>query len=203
MTLKRAGTPDRFGEDYYRRYYLDPATRVRAGAALDKLAAFVFGYLGHLGLPVRRVLDLGCGLGHWRAALAKRHPKATYAGVEVSPYLCARFGWEKGSAAGFVGRGRYDLVICQSVLQYLPDAEAHAALANIARLCRGAAYLEIITAEDWRDHCDRRLTDGKVHLRPEAWYRRAMAPHFRSAGGGLFLPKASPVVLYELEKGRV
>lgn len=202
MTSKLAGAPERFGEAYYRRYYLDPGTRVRAGGALDRLAAFVFGYMSHLGLPVRRVLDLGCGLGHWRTPLAERHPGAAYTGVEISPYLCDRFGWDLGSAADYRGRGRFDLVICQSVIQYLPDGEARAAIANLARLCRGAVYLEIITAEDWRDNVDQRVTDGNIHKRTEAWYRKELGTHFRSAGGGLFLPKDSPVVLYELEKGR-
>jgi SAM-dependent methyltransferase len=210
MTQKRAALSrtvasrpvDAFGEAYYRRYYLDPATRVRAGAAQDRLAGFVFGYLAHLGVPVRRVLDLGCGLGHWRAPLRKRHPRAAYTGVEISEYLCETHGWERGSAADYPGRGRFDLVICQSVLQYLGDDEARAAVDNMARLCRGALYLEIITAEDWREHCDRRLTDGKIHLRPDAWYRRLLGRRFRSAGGGLFLPIESPVVLYQLEKGR-
>jgi SAM-dependent methyltransferase len=210
MTQKRAladrsspsRPPSAFGAAYYHRYYRDPATRVRAGSAQDRLSDFVFGYLSHLGLPVRRVLDLGCGLGHWRAPLARRHPRATYTGVEISPYLCARYGWDQGSAADYAGRGRYDLILCQSVLQYLPDEGVRAAAANMARLCRGAVYLEIITAEDWRDNVDKRVTDGNVHLRPEAWYRKVLGNHFRSAGGGLFLPADSPVVLYELEKGR-
>jgi SAM-dependent methyltransferase len=190
-----------FGEEYYTRFYRDPATRVRGSGIQTRLAGFVFGYLAHLGLPVRRVLDLGCGLGHWRASLKQTHPRATYTGVEFSPYLCARFGWEEGSAADYAGRGRYDLILCQSVLQYLPDDGVRAAAANMARLCRGAVYLEIITAEDWREHVDRRVTDGKVHLRAARWYRQVLGRHFRSAGGGLFLPKDSPVVLYELEKG--
>ncbi len=191
-----------FGEEYYRRFYRDPATRVRAGSAQSRLADFVFGYLSHLGLPVRRMLDLGCGLGHWRADLVRKHPRATYTGVEISPYLCARYGWENGSAADFQGRGRYDLIVCQSVLQYLPDEGVKAAAANMARLCRGALFLEIITSGDWRDNCDQRVTDGNIHMRPEAWYRKVLGKHFRSAGGGLFLPHDSPAVLYELEQGR-
>ncbi|MDB5105886.1 MAG: Methyltransferase type 12 [Fibrobacteres bacterium] len=201
---KRAG-PSRpvtaFDEAYYRRFYLDSDTRVRSGQAEERLARFVFGYLGHLGIPVRRALDLGCGLGRWRGILARHHPRADYTGVEISPYLCEKYGWLRSSAADFKGRGRYDLVLCQSVFQYLGDEEARNAVANLARLCRGAVYLEIITKRDWELHCNRKMTDGKIYLRDAAWYRKLLAPHFRSAGGGIFLPKDSPVVLYDLEGG--
>lgn len=190
-----------FSEAYYRRWYLDPATRIRSRAAHARQADFVFGYLGHLDIPVRRVLDLGCGLGHWRGEAARLRPRATYTGVELSPWICAKYGWEEGSAADYRGRGRYDLIVCQSVLQYLSDADAKRAIANMARLCRGAAYIEVVTSEDWREHCDKRFTDGNIHLRPGIWYRRALAAGFRSAGGGIFIPKDSPAVLYELEKG--
>ena len=150
---------------------------------------------------MKRVVDLGCGLGKWQGLLAKRHPRADYTGVEYSPYLCGKYGWTRGSAADFQGRGLYDLVLCQSVIQYLGDEDARLAVANMARLCRGAVYLEIITKRDWRDHCDRKATDGQVHLRAGAWYRDLLAPHFRNAGGGLFLPRDSGAVLYELESG--
>lgn len=188
-----------FDEAYYRRFYLEPSTRVRSGGGDARLARFVFGYMGHLGLPVKRVLDLGCGLGRWRKELAVHHPRAAYTGVEISEYLCAKYGWVRSSAAEFRGRGRYDLILCQSVLQYLGDAEAREACGNIARLCRGAVYLEIITKRDWEFHCDRKMTDGKVYLRDAAWYRKLLSRDFRNAGGGLFLPKDAPVVLYELE----
>ncbi|HKP95776.1 MAG TPA: class I SAM-dependent methyltransferase [Fibrobacteria bacterium] len=190
-----------FNEAYYRRYYRNPETRVRSAAADGRLARFVFGYLEHLGIPVRRVVDLGCGLGQWRGRLALHHPRAAYTGVDISPYLCAKYGWEESSAADFRGRGRYDLVLCQSVFQYLGDAEARIAVENLARLCRGALYLEIITEEDWELHCNRRMTDGNVHLRGAGWYRKLLGRRFRSAGGGIFLPKDSPAVLYELERG--
>lgn len=190
-----------FGEAYYRRFYLDPSTRVHEARGQGRLARFVFSYLDYLGIPIRRVADLGCGLGHWRRELGGRHPAARYTGVEHSEFLCRKMGWEKGSAVDWRGRGRYDLVICQSVLQYLDDREARGALANMARLCRGALYLEALTREDWGAHCNKRVTDGRSHLRPAAWYRRALSRHFKPAGGGIFLPLDSDSVLYSLEGG--
>ena len=40
-------------------------------------------------------------------------------------------------------------MICQSVFQYVPAAEVRRGLRNLAGLCRGAAYLEVVTREDW------------------------------------------------------
>jgi SAM-dependent methyltransferase len=190
-----------FDAAFYRRFYLDSATRVHDPRSRRRLADFVLACLDHLGIPVRRVLDVGCGLGHWRVELARRRPGARYTGVETSGYLCDTLGWERGAADTWRGRGRHDLVICQSVLQYLDDRAVARSLANLARQCRGALYLEVVTREDWRRHCDRETTDGHIHLRPAAWYRKAIARHFRAVGGGIFLPKDSPVVLYELERG--
>jgi SAM-dependent methyltransferase len=188
-----------FDEAYYRRFYVDRPTRAQHPSDVRRLAAFVFAYLNYLRIPVRRVLDVGCGLGRWHGAVAQHHPRAAYTGVEPSAYLCEKYGWQRGSVTDYRARGRYDLVVCQSVLQYLDDADVHRAIANMARLCRGALYLEITTRGDLQRYADRARTDTDIHVRTADWYRRALRPHFRSAGGGVFLPNDSPVVLYELE----
>jgi SAM-dependent methyltransferase len=197
-----AAEADRFGEAYYQRYYEDPRSRVSDAAAVDKLAGFVAAYLQYLDVPVRRILDLGCGVGHWRTAAARRWPAASYQGVEWSRYLCERFGWQHGSAADFTPKGRqpgFDLVVCQGVLQYLDDRSAARAIENFGRLCRGALYLEALTAADWRQNVDRSVTDGDVHLRSADWYRRRLATSFQDCGGGVFVARRAGVTLFELE----
>ena len=189
-----------FDAAYYARFYGDKATRVSGLGDTRKLARFVSGYLDYLDVPVRRVLDAGCGLGRWKLALAEHYPRARYTGLEWSEHLCARFGWQQGSIADYRGRGRYDLLVCQGVLQYLSDRDAERALDNLGRLCRGALYLEVLTAEDWKDACDRRATDGEVHRRPAAFYRKRLARHFIAVGGGLFVHKDAGAVLYALER---
>ena len=96
-------------------------------------------------------------------------------------------------------RHAFDLVICQGVLQYLDDRDARAAIANLASLSRGAVYLEALTTADWEDNCDRRTTDGGVHLRSGSWYRRQLSRYFRNCGGGLFLATTAQATLFELE----
>jgi SAM-dependent methyltransferase len=191
---------EQFDAAYYDRFYRKRATRVSDAKETAKLGRFVCSYVDYLGLRVERVLDAGCGLGRWRGVIAEHFPRARYQGIEVSEYLCAELGWTHASIAEFESRGRFDLVICQGVLQYLDDRAAGAALANIAKLCRGALYLEVLTAEDWREACDQRATDGQVHRRPAAFYLKRLARHFNALGGGLFVHKDAGIVLYALER---
>lgn len=191
---------ERFDAAYYARYYRNPKTRVSSKQDAERLAQFVTGYLAFLHQPVRRILELGPGVGQLRDALCTRLPRARYTGVEISEYLCASHGYTHGSIENYESRTPFDLVLCQGVLQYLPDRAADRAVANLARLTRGALYLEALTLEDWQRNVDRKRTDGAVHLRPAKWYRTRLARHFASAGGGLFLPRSSAAVLFELEK---
>lgn len=155
---------------------------------------------------VHEVLDVGCGVGHWRTAAAELWPKARYHGVEFSAHLCERFGWTRGSVvdldpAAALGRAAFDLVVCQGVLQYLDSRAAARALQNLARWTDGALYLEALTARDWRENCDRTRTDGDVHLRSAAFYRRRLARDFQTCGGGVFVSRRAGVTLFELEGG--
>jgi trans-aconitate methyltransferase len=197
--MNAAMEKDYFNRDYYKRFYVNRATRIRDTTNIPDLADFVFSYLRHLHLPVRTVLDVGCGLGEWKIACEKAYPKSRFQGIEYSGYLCGKLGWKQGSAVDFKLSRTYDLVICQSVLQYLTDHDARRALRNLARHCHGALYLEVVTKKDWHDHCDQRVTDDNIHLRTGAWYRRELRSRFRTLGGGLFITKKAPAVLWEME----
>ena len=199
-----SSSSDRFDAAYYRRFYGDPSSRVSDRAAVRSLATFVAGYLRYLDVPVRTILDVGCGVGHWRTAAATLWPSARYHGVELSEHLCVEHGWVRGSVADLeperaLGRATFDLVVCQGVLQYLDDRDAAKALANVARWTDGALYLEALTQRDWRQNCDRTRTDGDVHLRSGDWYRRRLDKRFLAGGGGVFVSKRAGVTLYELE----
>lgn len=190
----------KFDQAYYDRFYGDSRTRVATEREFQRLGRFVRTYLDFLEVEVRTVLDLGCGVGHWKRVARKHFPSARYRGVEVSAYLCREHGWERGSIVDFAGAPA-DLVVCHGVLQYLPAQDARRAIKNLGRLTGGALYLEVLTREDWDENVDRSVTDGDVYLRPASFYRRELSRLFRSCGGGLFVPRDSPVVLYELERG--
>jgi len=188
-----------FNRDYYKRFYLNAKTRIRDKKNIPVLAGFIFSYLRHLGLPLRNVLDVGCSLGEWKQSIYSQCPKTKYDGIEYSEYLCKKFDWKQGSVVDFSLKKKYDLVICQSVLQYLPSRDTLKAIHNLALHCRGALYLEVVTKKDWHHHCDQNATDDAIRLRTGTWYRRELSKYFRSIGGGLFLVKDAPAILWELE----
>jgi SAM-dependent methyltransferase len=190
-----------FDAGFYRRYYSDPATRVASRTDALRLGRFVCAYVDYLGFTVTRVLDAGCGLGHLRAAVRERFPRARYVGLETSDYLCRRYGWMRGSVADYAPKQAFDLVFCHDVLQYLDDRSAIRALANLAKISRGALYFSVLTAGDWRRNADRVRTDrDSVRLRPAAWYKARLARHFRPVGGGLLARRGYDPLLWELER---
>lgn len=192
-----------FDEAYYQRFYFDKKTSVVDPAHAERLGRFVGAYLQYLRVPVQRVLDIGCGIGVWRDLVAQQFPGARYHGVEISEYLCQRFGWERGSVLDYAAHDPaepFDFVICQGVLPYLSPPDLQQALANLGRLCRGALYVEAVSREDYeRDIVDEDLTDSRLFRHRAQLYRRGLQQHFKEVGGGVWLSRASEVPLFELE----
>ena len=191
-----------FDSAFYRRYYLHPRTRVTTRAETIARAQTVAALLQHIELPVRTILDAGCGLGWMRQPLLRAFPRAKYTGLEVSAHICERYGWTQASIASYRTRTRFDLIVCYDVLQYLTDAEAARAIANLGRLCRGALFLHAPTREDWQRNADRSCSDEDIHLRPTAWYRTRLARRFRHMGFGFYVSRSVPLVQWELARTR-
>ncbi|MBO9649093.1 MAG: class I SAM-dependent methyltransferase [Variovorax sp.] len=191
---------DAFDESYYQRYYFDKKTRVADPQHVERLGDFVCSYLKYLRVPVDRVLDVGCGVGLWRDIVARHFPQASYHGVEVSEYLCRRYGWELGSVVDFRARQPFDFVICQGVLAYLNPSDLKRALTNLGALSQGALFVEVVTREDYeRDIVDEHLTDPNLFRHRAEVYRGGLSRHFKEMGGGVWLSNRSDVPLYALE----
>jgi SAM-dependent methyltransferase len=194
-----AGAGVQFDRDYYRRYYFDPRTAVANRREMGARARLIAAMTEHAGLPVRRILEAGCGTGMLRSALKRLLSRAHYTGLETSEYLCERFGWEHGRIEQYRSRAQFDLVICYDVLQYLDDRAAARALANFGRLCRGVLYFSALTSYDLKHNADPERTDANVHLRSAHWYRTRLRRQFREAGLGFWLRRGAPLTLWELE----
>jgi SAM-dependent methyltransferase len=190
----------RFDAAYYRRYY--GRSGVHDAARIGHLAQGVCSLAAWWKVPIRSVLDVGAGKGYWRAWLAEHRPKVRYHGIDVSEHACRRYGHELADLGTWRPRRRYDLVVCQSVIQYLDDPAASAAIRTMAAACRGLLYLEVPTIADRGTTIDPDGTDLDVHWRTGHWYRTRLQVHFTEIGGGLWLSNDHPAVLFELERAR-
>ena len=135
---------------WYRRGGIGDAARLARKVALAVATAEY-----HLERPVRRVLDIGCGEGAWRAPLLKLRPKAHYLGFDASEYAIARYGRSRNLHLARFSDFEFlrpcapvDLLICSDVLHYLPTRELGRGLPALADLCGGVAFIETFTRED-------------------------------------------------------
>ncbi len=191
-----------FDAAYYARFYGSPRTRIHGPKEVARLGAALVGLVAWYGGRLRTVLEVGAGTGLLRDWFRAHHPKVRYTSTEVSAHASKAYGHVQRDITTWRGRGRYDLVVCQGVLPYLDDRAARAAIDNIAAMTGGFLYLEAITRRDYDTVCDRTATDPDMRLRNASFYRRALARHYRSLGGGLYYAKSGPIGFWELEEGR-
>lgn len=191
--------PNRFDSAYFQKYYEDPATRVQGPDDVARLARAVCSLAAFWSIPLESALDIGAGPGLWREALRREVPGLVYRGVDLSPVACERYGHEPRDISSWRARRRFDLIICQGVLQYLDDDAAEAALENIAAMAGGLLYLEALTRRDVREVADLERSDTNVHLRTGAWYRKRLGKHFVTLGCGLFYAHSGGALFFELE----
>lgn len=189
----------RFDEAYYHRFYEDPKTRVVSEEEHARLASFVFSFAEYNNLKIKSALDIGAGVGHWKTWIEKNKKGIKYIGTEVSQAMCKKHGWQNRDVARWRDRKRHDLVICQGVLQYLPDPDVAPAIANLAAMAGGLVYLEITTRADLREQCDKDRTDQDIYIRNGSYYRGILMKHLIHVGCGLYWPKDIAWPFFELE----
>ena len=192
--------PAAFGAEYFDRFYETKATRVYGEREIARLARGVTGMIAWFGGDLETVLDVGAGSGLWRDWFARHRPSVRYRSTDVSAYACERYGHEQRDIVRWRARERFDLVVCQGVLQYLADDDADQALHNLAAMSRGFLFLEVVTSRDLVEVCDTSRTDLQVHARPGEWYRERLGAHFVTLGCGLHYRRDGRLVFYELEQ---
>ena len=191
-----------FDEAYYRRFYKDPATRVYDQKRHAHLVAGVVSMIEWFGVELSDVLDVGAGLGWWGAWLRKNRKGVRVLSTELDRTICRKYGHTQADITTFRLERQFDLVVCQGVLPYLDPVGADAAIENLAAMCGGFLYLEAITRDDMKDAIDAHRTDLRVQLRPAAWYRQRLKPHFREVGCGIYAARKANLPFFALEAPR-
>jgi SAM-dependent methyltransferase len=189
----------RFDEAYYHRFYENPATRVYGPEEHAHLCQFVFSFAKWNRLEMKTALDIGAGIGLWKSWIAANEKGIKYTGTEVSQAMCKKHGLQHRDIARWRDRKKYDLIICQGVLQYLPDPDVAPAIANIAAMAKGLVYIEVTTRSDLRDNVDKTRTDTDIFIRNGSYYRGIFAKHLITVGCGLYWPRDKTSPFYELE----
>ena len=178
-----------FDAAFFKRFY--STSPVHSRTKVNTLATAVHAMCQWWEVPVRSVLDVGAGLGYWRDWYATTHPKVKRLSVDISEHACEKYGHECHDIATWFPTRQFDLVVCHSVLQYLSDKQAVAAIGNLAKATRGVLYLEVPTSADLRNAVDKKTTDLNIYARTGDWYRKRLNRHFVQAGAGLWVARAS------------
>ncbi len=200
-----------YDKAYFDKWYRSRHHRVRTPAQIRRIVAFTLAAAEYvLDRPVRSVLDVGAGEGHWQPILKRLRPSLTYVGVEPSTYAVGRYGARRGLHLGSVEtladlqlHAKYpegfDLVICCGVLNYVAADALGGALEQLALHTSGVAWLELFTAHD--------EIEGDIATmkqKPAAWYRRRLAAaKLVPCGLHLYAPADRAAALAALETGRI
>jgi SAM-dependent methyltransferase len=199
-----------YDKKYFDKWYRSAQHRVRTPAQIARIVAFTLAAAEYiLDRPIRSVLDVGAGEGHWQPILRRIRPRLRYVGVEPSSYAVERFGRRRGLRLGDVESlsalhlheqhpHGFDLVICCGVLNYVPDTALPSALEQLQLHTGGVAWLELFTKDD--------DIEGDIrHMQPREpeWYRRQIRrAGLVPCGMHLYAPVDRAAALAALEPGR-
>lgn len=191
---------ERFDAVYYERFY--GRRPVHDQRRIAHLASGVTSMAAWWRIPIRSVLDVGAGKGYWRQWLTAEKSHVRYHGLDISAHAATRYGHELADISTWTPPRRFDLVICQSVLQYLDDDSASDAIAVIGDAAKGLLLVEVPTVIDRDEVIDPDRTDLDIHWRTGDWYRVQLDRHFIEIGGGLWSHRSQPIPFFELERAR-
>lgn len=194
--------PESFDEAYFDKWYRDPRHRVHTRADHLRQVGFALAAAEQfLGRPVRSVLDVGAGEGHWQPLLRGLRPRLRYVGVDPSEHASrrgARRNVRRGSVEALEQLGLprdFDLVVCVGTLYYLGPEQVRAGLRGLLAHCAGMAFLELFTSAD-------RITGDvpRGTAQTAAWYRRELAAAgWVTLGMHCYAPRRRANQLAELE----
>ncbi len=78
---------------------------------------------------------------YWCDWYGSTHPRVKVRSIDVSGHACAKYHHELRDISNWRPSRGFDLVICQSVLQYLSNSRAEAAIENFAATTKSVMHL--------------------------------------------------------------
>lgn len=162
------------------------------------------GYLDSLfklmGIHVKSIYDFGFGKGSLLKDVSKKLESVRSGGCDVSEYAYNRLilkPWAKGFNLSIseihklkIPKKPYDLGLCNSVLQYVPDKHLKASISTLAKSCK-YVYLHVPTYEDYVIlKKDLNFTDSYAIARKSKVYEKLLSEKFHFVSWGLLESKA-------------
>ena len=176
------------------------APRSRSRAEMSQRAALIAGCVNYIGLPVRRILDAGCGL--WAAARAAapafpaRELCRTRAERVFVPALRLGAGTIEAMPYARALRSRH---LLRRAAVPRPSRSPACDPAPRARLPR-SALLRRADARGLADNCDRRAPTACLACAPRAGTVASSARHFIELGCGMWLRRDAPITLWAMDR---
>ncbi len=176
-----------FDQDYWDENYQDLKTIDGIGNVKDH-SRYLAAYFNLEGFEVKSLIDLGFGYGNLLKEMIRTFKPRRVVGIEPSPPAFKKVKITKAhlfqedlmSWAQNPARGAYifDLAICNSVLQYLSDADLKLILPILARRVR-FLYLTVPTDVEYkRQQSELDFHDKWAKIRTRKQYLKLLAPHF-------------------------
>ena len=162
------------GATAYKAYLESPLGRLRLELTWHQLSGFMGKAWGADRGPLK-VLDIGCGTGEVALRLAARGHAVTLLdpaeemlrfakekaqALPSPPVIPPRF--LQGSleeAPDLVGKNSFDLLLCHTLLEYLPNPEG--ALTPLRTLLTSGGFLSLVALNRWQEPFRLAIRDGK------------------------------------------
>lgn len=189
---RRSRGAKRYDADYFRRFYLDRATRLfEPRERRARVAVVVATVERWLDRRLRSTLDFGCGAALWGRELARLRPSAAYLGIDPSPALREGRRGKAELRRGGIERvveltegRRFDLVLAVDMLHYLSRAEVDETLAALVPRASGALAFDLMTSADAIEGD----LDGLIRRSPAWWLERFARHGLVAVGQHIYLP---------------
>lgn len=185
---------NKFDEKYWKANYSDPESMDGIGNAKEH-AKYLYSYLTIEHVDISSIIDLGFGYGHLFKEMLRTFKPYRAVGIEPSPFAFKKISPSKLKPVSSTQLdlfeedlvtwcqkkrkdNEFDLGICTSVFQYIPDKDLRKILPILAKRIK-YLYLTVPTdIELSRQISELEFKDEYAIHRTRAKYQKLLKPHF-------------------------